>query len=491
MLTVPKKEPISKVDTAWLRMEQPTNLMMITGVITLDGELDFERLVDTIERRFLAFRRFSQKAVDGPSGAFWVLDDDFDIRSHVRRVALPGAADRSELQQLVSELASTALDVSRPLWQFHVVENFNEGTALIIRIHHCIADGIALVQVFMSLTDPGPEPRPSSMDPEIWTARRASESSVFKRLMEPARSGLDLVTHLGKRVVEEGQRVMGEPQLAGQYATEAAEITRELVHSLTLPDDPLTRLKGDLGSRKQVAWAEPLSLTEVKAVSKAFGCTVNDVLIAAVSGALRSYLVEEGEHLPPELEIRATVPVNLRPLEHAKDLGNHFGLVFLSLPLGVVNPLERLYVVHERMTELKASKQAAVTFGVLAALGLAPSVVQKPILDVLSQKATAVLTNVPGPQQPLYLAGSYIREQMFWVPQNGKIGIGISILSYNGEVFFGLIADRKLIPDPDTVIARFHPEFNKLMYLAMMLPLEGKPDIALADTLLTHGLKDL
>ena len=203
MLTVPKKEPISKVDTAWLRMEQPTNLMMITGVITLDGELDFERLVDTIERRFLAFRRFSQKAVDGPSGAFWVLDDDFDIRSHVRRVALPGAADRSELQQLVSELASTALDVSRPLWQFHVVENFNEGTALIIRIHHCIADGIALVQVFMSLTDPGPEPRPSSMDPETWTARRASESSVFKRLMEPARSGLDLVTHLGKRVVEE------------------------------------------------------------------------------------------------------------------------------------------------------------------------------------------------------------------------------------------------------------------------------------------------
>jgi WS/DGAT/MGAT family acyltransferase len=472
-------------------MEQPTNLMMITGVLTLDDQVDFERLLDTVERRFLTFRRFSQKAVDGPSGAVWELDEDFDIRSHVRRVALPGKADHIELQQLVSELASTALDTSRPLWQFHLVENYQGGSALIVRIHHCIADGIALVQVFMSLTDPGPEPRPSSLDPATWTARRASESSVFRRLLEPARSGLDLAAHFGKRLVEEGQRVISDPQLAAQFATEATEITRELVHSLTLPDDPVTRLKGELGSRKQVAWANPLSLDEIKAVSKAFGCTVNDVLIAAVCGALHSYLVEQGDHLLPELEIRVTVPVNLRPLEHAKNLGNHFGLVFLSLPLGVVNPLERLYAVNERMTELKESKQAAVTFGFLAALGIAPSAVQKPVLDILSQKATAVLTNVPGPQQPLYLAGAHIREQMFWVPQNGKIGIGISILSYDGKVYFGLIADRKLIHKPDTVIARFRPEFEKLMYLAMMLPLDGRPPGSLADLLLERGLENL
>jgi diacylglycerol O-acyltransferase len=182
-----------------------------------------------------------------------------------------------------------------------------------------------------------------------------------------------------------------------------------------------------------------------------------------------------------------TVPVNLRPLEHAQELGNHFGLVFLSLPLGKDNPLERLYAVNDRMNELKSSKQAAVTLGFLAALGMGPSAVQKPVLDLLSHKATAVLTNVPGPQQPLYLAGSEMKEMMFWVPQNGNIGLGISILSYNGKVFFGLISDHRLLAEPSAVISRFKKEFEKLLYLGMMLPLEGRPSTEAAKDLLNHS----
>jgi len=478
------KEPISKVDTAWLRMEQPTNLMMINGVIIMDGQLDYEKLLETIQQRFLTFRRFRQKAVDRTRGAHWVLDEDFDIRSHVRRTALPGAADRAELESLVSELASTPLDHSRPLWQFHVVENYVGGSVLIMRIHHCIADGIALVQVFLSLTDPTPESRPSARKPDTWKKRRADEAMVFQRLLDPAREGLDFATHLGQRLIKEGSKMLQNPAVASDYAMEASEIVRELAHSLTLSDDPVTRFKGRLGTRKQVAWAEPLPLDEIKAVSKAFGCTVNDVLIAAVSGALRQYMISAGDRSEDMQDIRATVPVNLRPLEHAQELGNHFGLVFLSLPLSLDSPLERLYAISDRMNELKSSKQAAVTLGFLSALGMGPSVVQKPVLDMLSQKATAVLTNVPGPQQPLYLAGSKMKEMMFWVPQNGNVGLGISILSYNGKVFFGMISDHRLVANPSAIISRFRGEFEKLLYLGLMLPLDGRPSAQTAKSLL-------
>ena len=474
MSTGPVREPISKVDTAWLRMEQPTNLMMITGVIVLDSAVTFERVVETVKQRWLAFRRFRQKAVDRTRGAYWQTDEDFEIHAHVRKVALPGKADRDELEEFVSDLASTPLDNSRPLWQFHYVENYIGGPVVVQRVHHCYADGIALVQVFLTLTDPTPEPRPSAADPDTWKKKRVAESSIFQRLTEPARDSLSLAMHWSQKLFGEAVGVVQEPERASKYLVGATEISKELVSSLMLSADPKTLFKGQLGVRKRVAWAEPLPLADVKALSKAYGCTVNDILIAAVTGALRNYMLEQGETPARSSEIRATVPVNLRPLEHAKDLGNHFGLVFLSLPIGESNPINRVKQVHQRMTELKESKQAAVSFGLLAALGMGPSALQKPALDLLSEKATAVLTNVPGPQQPLYLGGGEVKEMMFWVPQNGNIGLGISILSYNGKVFFGVIADRKLVPEPQKIIKRFRPEFENLLYLALMLPVAEK-----------------
>jgi diacylglycerol O-acyltransferase / wax synthase len=486
-----KREPLSKVDTAWLRMEQPSNLMMITGVIGLDKHASYDRLIETIRQRFLAFRRFRQKAAVTTSGAFWEFDQDFEIRGHVRRVALPGLADQAELEEYVSDLASTALDHSRPLWQFHFVENFVEGPVVVMRIHHCYADGIALVQVFLSLTDVSSEGDGLTASPEKWKRRRAKESTIFQRLLEPAREGVDSLVHLMARLAEEAVRLLSEPDKAGQYLSELGELVRELTHALTLPNDPKTLFKKKLGVRKRVAWAGPIPLDEVAAVGKALGCTVNDVLISAVTGALRTYMLEEGESLTADTEIRATVPVNLRPLEHARELGNHFGLVFLTLPVSVANPLERLYCVNERMNELKASKQAAMAFGLLAALGMSPSAVQKPALDLLSEKASMVLTNVPGPSEPLYLAGGKIRDMMFWVPQAGKLGVGVSILSYNRQVFFGLIVDRRLVPEPGRIIQNFAVELEKLMYLSMLLPQEPRPCSRAAESYLMQALAEL
>lgn len=470
------REPMSRVDTAWLRMERPTNPMMITGVLMFAEPMSLKSLKQVIKQRFLAYSRFRQKSVDTASGASWQDDEDFDLDWHVRESALPGKGGKRSLERFVSQLASSPLDTSKPLWQFHLIERYGGGSALVARIHHCYADGIALVQVLLSLTDTSRHPVKGSELAKAWLEHDAAH--VARRV-----GAVDRYVKLGGKVIEQGMAMYRDPSLAGVLAKEGGEIARELLYAIALPDDPPSVLRGKLGVSKRVAWAEPLDLEEVKAVGRACDCTVNDVLMAAASGALRNYMLERGEDVDG-MTLRATVPVNLRPLEHSKKLGNHFGLVFLDLPVGEPNPVRRLELVAECMNQLKNSRQAIVAFGLLAALGMAPTPLQAIALELFSRKATAVATNVPGPQQPLYMAGCKLREMMFWVPQTGSIGIGISILSYNGHVHFGLIADAKLVPDPHAVIRRFAPEFEKLLYLSLMSNWDHALDSVAAEALM-------
>ncbi|MCX7043114.1 MAG: wax ester/triacylglycerol synthase family O-acyltransferase [Gammaproteobacteria bacterium] len=455
-----RREPMSRVDTAWLRMERATNLMMITSVMMFDESMDIDRLKRVVKNRFLAYPRFRQKAVDSPAGAVWEDDADFDLDWHVRLSALPGRGGKRELERFVSLQASTPLDKTKPLWQFHLVEKYGGGSALVTRIHHCYADGMALVQVMLSMTDTSREAKKGSDLSKAWL--NGDGKQVAQRV-----GAIDRYMKLGGQMLEKGLDFYRDPGLATVVAKEGGEIARELAVALSLSDDPDTILRGRLGVSKRVAWAEPLDLEEVKAIGRAFDCTVNDVLMASAAGALRSYMIDRGE-MVDGLTVRATVPVNLRPLEHAKKLGNHFGLVFLELPVGEDNPVRRLERVADCMCKLKTSRQAIVSYGLLAALGMAPAGLQRTFLELFSRKATAVATNVPGPHMPLYLAGCTVRDMMFWVPQTGSIGLGISILSYNGKVHFGLIGDAKLVPDPDAIIQRFRPEFEKLLYLALM-----------------------
>ena len=459
-----KREPMSRVDTAWLRMERPTNPMMITGVLMFAEQMSLAQLKKVIERRFLSYARFRQKPVEGATGAQWVEDGDFDLNWHVRLSGLPGkggkVSEKRSLERFVSQLASSPLDPTKPLWQFHLIERYQGGSAVVARIHHCYADGIALVQVLLSLTDTSRETSRSSRLDQVWLQKEGAR--VAKRV-----GAVDKYMKLGSKVFEQGMAMYQDPTLAALLAREGGEIARELVTALALPDDPPSLLRGKLGVSKRVAWAEPLDLEEVKAVGRACDCTVNDVLMAAAAGALRGYMLDRGEQLDG-VTLRATVPVNLRPLEHAKKLGNHFGLVFLELPVGEENPLRRVERVADCMNQLKTSRQAIVAYGLLAALGLAPQPVQELALELFSRKASTVATNVPGPQQPLYLAGCELRDIMFWVPQTGSIGLGLSILSYQGKVHFGIISDARLIQDPDAVTRRFGNEFDKLLYLALM-----------------------
>jgi len=464
-------ERMSAVDAAWLRMDRPANLMMIVGVVVFDSRVDFRRFRRTIGQRFLKFPRFRCRAVQDTVSARWETDPDFDLDQHVTRIALPAPAGQAELESLVSRLAGTDLDRRRPMWQFHFVENFCGGTAVILRIHHCYADGTAMVRVFLTLTDPEARPAAPTAAASEEKTEVADEESLpwLGRLHVP---GVALVQRAYAEGVEWLARAVDlaqDPQQANEIARHALGIAGELARVATLADDPPTRFKGPLGTRKIVAWTDPLPLADVKCVAKALGCTINDLLMSTAAGALGSYLREHGEDTDG-MTIRATVPVNLRDPQAAASLGNYFGLVFLELPIGMRNPLERLFEVHASMSALKSSYQPVLTLGLMAALGRMPGSVEAAAIDLLSTKATAVATNVPGPQHPMYLAGKRISRLIFWVPQSGDIGLGISILSYAGQVQFGLIADYKRVPDPARVTAKFHEEFEKVVLSLLLGP---------------------
>ncbi|GIK88427.1 MAG: wax ester/triacylglycerol synthase family O-acyltransferase [Burkholderiales bacterium] len=460
---------MSAVDTAWLRMDRPHNLMMICGVLRFADPVDYARLRRVIAERFLVFRRFRQRAVESLSVAYWEADPHFDLDRHVVRVALPGRAGRRELQSLVSRLIAAPLDARHPMWQFHLVERCDGGSALIARMHHCYADGIALVRVMLSMTDAkadGPPAMPFAPRPR---GRASDEASMVSALMQPFSGAMKAAMAVAGTLVERGAGIWQDPSKAVELANQGSALTGEVAKLALMGQDSPTRFKGAPGVGKRVAWADPVPLAEVKAIGKALSASVNDVLLSCVAGALRGYLVAHGDPVDG-VTIRALVPVNLRPIEKAYKLGNQFGLVFLDLPIGIENPVERLYAVRANMRALKGSYQPVLALGLLAAMGAGPRALQEVLLTALARNASAVMTNVPGPARPLYLAGARIDSLMFWVPQSGDIGMGVSIISYAGAVRFGLVTDRQLCPDPERVIARFGPEFEKLVLTTLLAP---------------------
>ncbi len=466
---MPRREKISAIDTAWLRMDRPSNLMMICGVLTFRTPIRLSRLRAIVEKRFLRFPRFRQRPVESLGTSNWVGSGKVDLDHHVVRVSLPGRAGKRELEALVSRLAATELDHAHPRWQFCLVDNYDGGSALVIRIHHCYADGIALVQVMLSMTDAAPGGPPAMPPPPRSRRRDAAADDSLGAFTAPLANAVQMAMGVGKTLLEKGAEIWVDPMKALALAEQGGAFTAEIAKLALMGQDSPTRFKGSPGAAKRVAWAEPIPLDEVKAVGKALGASVNDVLLSCVAGALREYLVAKGD-ATESVMMRALVPVNLRPLDKAYKLGNQFGVVFLELPIGIENPVERLYAVRANMRALKGSFQPVLTLGLLAAAGAAPKILQEQLITVLARNASAVMTNVPGPQAPLYLAGARIERFMFWVPQSGDIGMGVSILSYDGHVQFGLITDRGFCPDPERIIARFAPEFEKLVLTTLLCP---------------------
>lgn len=453
-------ERLSGVDRAWLRMDRPGNPMTIVGLIVLGRRLSLAELRGLLAQRLLALDRFRSVPVGDALGATWTESASFSLDDHAIPAALPAPGGQRELEALAGELAGTPLPAGRPLWTFHLIEHYGGGSAIIVRIHHCYGDGVALLYTLLSLADRPPRASSASPEPLPVPAPQAAPAGLP--------SWEDVAS-----LIEGGVHYALHPAEISVTAREALAVGAELARVAVMPDDPATRLKRPLSGIRRVAWTQALSLQEVRAIARVLGCTVNDVLVSTLAGALGRYLAAEQDPVAG-LTLRAVVPVNLRAsadprqLAGIRALGNCFGLVFVELPVGVLHPLERLYSVRATMLSLKASVQARATLGLLSVVGALPQSVQEFALTLFGAKASLVASNLRGPDEELSLAGRPVTEVLFWVPQAGGIGTGVSMLTYRGRVQFGVTSDRALIADPVKLVEQLAIEFERLVFLVLL-----------------------
>jgi diacylglycerol O-acyltransferase len=420
--------PLDPVDAAWFHMDGPVNTAVVTALITSRRQFDVGAVRAILRDRLAAIERFRCRVVErglSYDSPFWEPMSDFDIEQHVHHRALPARANESDLLDLVSDLASQPLPSTLPLWQAHVIDGPGERGGMVFRYHHCIGDGAAMVDVVRRVFDlPGGA---IASGPATRTPRRREAPPP---LLQSARTGVEALGAL------------------------AADLLKS--------SDPLSPFKGHLVARQRVACSAGIPLVRLREIGAAFDARINAVAVAAVAGALRHYLVETGE-FSADASLRAMMPVNLRPLEHAHDGGNEFGLAILDLPVELEKPEARLRAARRRLGEVKRSSEAIGMRWLFDIFGRGPKTVQQVAQRLFGSKASLVLTNVAGPTQPLSLAGRRIDRIMFWVPHPGEdLGLGVSVFSYRGKLSLGVIADAARVPDPERIADLFEQEIAAL-----------------------------
>ena len=480
-------ELMTNVDTFWLHMDQPTNLMILTAIKEFDELLDFAEVQELIEQRLLVLDRFTKRIVKPISGVglpTWELDPTFDIRSHLHRIALPSPGNKEALQEMISDLTSIPMDRTKPLWQMYLIENYNDGCALFVKIHQSIADCISLINLLFSLTDTQKDLTQQDNFPVKSELKGSqNEGAVKKNIKEAVRIAGQVGKILTKECIESISNPLHLMDLARLSTGFAFDYAGILTRLMIMPPDPKTSLKGPLSIRKNIVWSEPIDLSDVKIVCKSVNASINDVLISTVSGALRRYLQKCNDKVN-ELDLRVAIPLNNRRPGLENEQGNRFSIIFLSLPIHVEDPVIRIREVKRRMGDIKSSPDAIVGFQALNALGVSPSNLAKRAGHFLANKSTAMLANVPGPKNTLFFAGKEIKNIMFWVPRVGQIGHGISIISYNENVAIGIATDASLVSDPEELLQNFYDELNLVVDLAK----SGKMD---SDPLIINDIRDM
>jgi diacylglycerol O-acyltransferase / wax synthase len=440
-------EPLSPADRSSLAAEQGAVNMTVGGVLVFeDGDgLRHDRVVERLAERLHLIPRYRQRLAQpapGLTNPVWVDDEGFDLGWHVRYARLPGAGTEDELERFVGHEMSRRLDRARPLWELAVVEGLAGGrTALVPRMHHALVDGVAAVDVGTVLLDPSPEPLALPQPDGPWEPRPYDRTRHLARLsMTPAVRAQRLLLDSATRAL-----AMTDPRRAMDDLRRTTNLLAELAR--TRPQAPMTPLNGAIGPNRRYAMARA-PLAAVKAAGRAAGATVNDVLLAVVAGALRRALPPAGRPLV------ALVPVSVR--RAGEDGGNRISTVLVDLPTGEADPIARIGAVHEAMAAIKDS--AAVRAGAIlvGASGWAPPLVSSTLARAMSgvRAFNLVVSNVPGPQQPFYLNGCRLLAAHPVVPLNpSNQGLSVGILSFDGHVCFGLLADRELDP-PAAAVAQ-------------------------------------
>lgn len=437
------QETMASVDHAWLRMDSAVNPMVINSVMTFKTALNHDTVVSRLMTHFAGIQRFQSRPASGVVSDVWeVTEVDPDYHFPCSEFDIDTNTD---LQAIATEFINQPLDRQRPLWRMLFIPHFRQGSALIIRIHHAYADGMALMKVLMKMMD---------------------EAPLIEKFEQAQQPVVDPHPHGG------GWLKRLQPFLPGQGKWAETlllveELTTELLKMGLSPGEENVFKAPGLCGKKQLVWTQPLRLDEVRTIARVQQAKINDILLSSVAGAFRRYL-QSINQLSSWSELRTTVPVDLRAHLKSPPLGNYFGLVFLSLPLGIEDPIERAQLLHQRMMALKTSKQAWLVFQILQLTGYLPDIAEKELIRLFSSKASAVMTNVPGPAFPLHFAGSELDQVLFWVPQSGSIGTGVSILTYNNRVQFGLMTDQQLVETPESIIDCFNDEFESLLLETLM-----------------------
>lgn len=469
---------IAKADLTWLNMDVPTNLMVVNGVMWFSEEPDWDAVRETLRTRLIGnypVMSCRPQRVDGD----WVWEDDpdFDLERHIRVVTLPEPGDRAAAQDYISMRISQPLDREHPLWEFDFISGYTSpdgvaGAMILARFHHVLADGIRIVQLILGMCDvegdaaPPAVGRSRTASNPVSTAARAARGVAG----DAASFAKDAATAAARSVPKIPGAVAGlRPDAFYQGLGLVVKPTRvtDAVSALSSPDNAAlnswrsasrltlwgheSRLVADQapGVDKRAGWVAGLPLDEVKAVGAEHGATVNDVLLATVSLGLTQYLRERDREVPAETNF--LVPISLKPIDMSlpKELGNHFAMVMFPMPLGIEDTDALLGEVRLRMARIKNSAEAMMVYGVQRAVAMTPQTVSENLTRFVANKSVGLLTNVPGPRAPIYLAGHKVEGVLGWVPTSSDQSIGLCIFSYNGEVNIGIATDAGIIPDPD------------------------------------------
>lgn len=512
-----ERRRITVQDRLWLEMDRPNNLMVVDSVLWTAEPLDWDGvhavMTDRLAGRYPVFRSRAVHDLDG--SWWWEEDPEFDLDNHCRVVSLDDPDDPRALQRLVAASRTEMLDRDKPLWSALWVDRYLGGSATILRTHHSIADGVRMVELAMNLFDATPEGgrilppgvttgSARTTPSEVVPATRPAAASIPRLAAHAGRGALSLAGRGARSVagrvpgaVHEAARLarasVANPLGAGHgLLTETAHAAGDLRHAAQMsmqavlpgggvinvlaaaPSDLDTARKLVLGTRndptlwtgspgrdKGVAWADPLPLHEVRAVAKAAEATINDVLVSCLAGALQRYLADRNRHCASTTFM---IPVNLKPLNETlpDELGNAFALIYLELPTSEVDLAAVLETVKRRMRRIKHGHESAVTFKIQETISGFNHSVYTTSIDYFANRASGVLTNVPGPQVPVYLAGSKVEGVVGWAPVSGDQPMSLTIYSYNGSVIVGIAADTSLVPGYESIVDGFADVFASL-----------------------------
>lgn len=514
--------PMTVQDALWLTMDRPNNLMVVDGAMVLAGQPTLQQVRGVYAAALERFPVFGRKAVRHGHGWAWQDDEHFNLPDHITEVSLGESAEMRSLQNYMAEQRSVPLAMDRPRWRASLVTDLilpdgSEGSAVVSRFHHSIADGIRLTQVILGMcesdgttvaavvarganrTGSGPTEKPGDQGGRMAAAgtaladATASVSHVTSAAVAEAETiasgSLDSIRHPRQAMSSAARDFLHVPdrlkeaaRLGIGHGIEAIRHPDHLLDALehfgvennrTLNDagslaklalgmTPETVWTGKPGRAKALAWSEPVPLADIKAVGKANDATVNDVLLAAVAGGLREYL-ERRDGLVDE--ISWMVPVNLKPFEEnlPPELGNYFALVFLPMALHHDNAADRLAHMRHSMDRIKHSDEAVITFGLQRAMSVSPEKITFFLTNFFANKAVGVLTNVPGPTTELKFAGVPVRQTIGFAPCSGNDPMTATIFSYNGGVTVGFATDVGLIPDPEVLSELVIEELTSLI----------------------------